>query len=104
MPESALLIVWRLKSWPVPVGQEKRSHGGPVRSEISACEIFACRIPVAGRNPAGGDGADSGRPAAGGLLRRATEPQLVFEPVQFTRSHRAAAATASGRQRGRQGR
>ena len=29
MPESTLLIIWRLKSWPISVGQEKRCDGGP---------------------------------------------------------------------------
>ena len=41
MPESTLLIIWRLKSWPIAVGQEKRSDGGPARSEVSACQKSA---------------------------------------------------------------
>src|ERR1700683_144286 len=98
MPEPTLLIIWRLKSWPVPVGQEKRSNGGAARSQISACRVCAGQGPAAGDTRARGDGPRSRRAAAGGVFQRAAEPELVFQSIQFTRSRRTAAAAASGRQ------
>ena len=102
MPESTLLIVWRLKSWPISVGQEKRYDGGPAQSQISACQSSA---PGATRRTA--VGLILGAPLLGGLRRRAAEPELVFQSVQRSQPPRpagSAAAAARGRHRAGQGR
>src|SRR5260370_41923254 len=77
MPESPLLIIRRLKSWPISVGQEKRCDGGPAKSQGSA------QVSVFGGNPADGGWSDSRRAPARGLRRGAAGPQPVFQSIQF---------------------
>src|SRR4051794_21200958 len=98
MPESTLLIIWRLEIRADVGRSEKRCHGGPAKSQRTA-QVFA-QVSIAG-----GDPADGGRPAfrsapAWSLLR----PQLVFQSVQLaTRPFGTAAAAHRGRHRTGQG-
>src|ERR1700674_2677377 len=96
MPESTLLIVPDVKSWPVSVGQEKRCDGGPARSQGAA--QGSAQGSAVGGNPADGGWPDSRCAPAWGLLW----PRLIFQPIQLRR-FRTGAAAARGRHRAGQG-
>ena len=60
MPESALLILGRWKSWPIAVGQEKRCDGGPAQPQVCAYQTGS----RPGRDPADGARPDPRRAPA----------------------------------------
>ena len=74
MPESAPLIVGRLKCRPIWAGQEKRCDGGAARTQILAFQVRA-----GGADPADGARPDSRRAPARGLRRHG----LAFKSVQL---------------------
>src|SRR5271170_5512023 len=91
MPESIRLIIDRLTFWPVSVGQEKSSDGGPAQYQASGRGSPVLGGPACRGDPAVGGRLDPWCAFARGLLR----PQPVFQPVQFF-----AAPRSNGRPRG----